>query len=124
VLQVACVALVRAIDRFDPSRGVAFSSYALPTMYGEVKRYYRDKTWAVRPGFELADARASLDPLLARLSGRDREVLRLRFEDDLTQREIGERLCISQMQVSRILRDAIDALADDCACGSEGSLNP
>src|SRR6476661_1390565 len=49
VYQVACLALVKAIDRFDATRTVAFSSYAVPTMIGEVKRYYRDWTWAVRP---------------------------------------------------------------------------
>ena len=42
LLQVACLALVRAIDRFDPDRGVAFSSYAVPTIRGEIKRHYRD----------------------------------------------------------------------------------
>jgi RNA polymerase sigma-B factor len=191
LLQVACLALVRAIDRFDPSRGVAFSSFVVPTMRGEIKRHYRDKTWAVRVprdlqdlamavsaerermsrdlgrsptarelcermdisedrlvdalsagdahdatslevprggddsectlrdtlpyherGYDVADARASLDRLLRTLRRRDREVLRLRFVEDLTQREIGERIGVSQMHVSRILRDLITELGE------------
>jgi RNA polymerase sigma-B factor len=196
LLQVACLALVRAIDRFDPGRGVAFSSYVVPTMCGEIKRHFRDKTWAVRvprdlqelaiaasserermtaclgraptvrelceqldvsecalldairagdahdaaslevpqggddaeltlgdalpyyePGFELADARASLDRLLGTLDRRDREVLRLRFEEDLTQREIGRRIGVSQMHVSRMLREIVADLRGRASAG-------
>ena len=64
------------------------------------------------PGYELADARASLDRLLRTLCRRDREVLRLRFEEDLTQREIGRRMGVSQMHVSRIIRGAIEELGE------------
>ncbi|MEA2218971.1 MAG: polymerase sigma-B factor [Solirubrobacteraceae bacterium] len=186
LVQVASLALVKAIDRFEPSRGHAFTSFAVPTIVGELKRHFRDRTWAVRPprelqelimrvdrasvrlsqeldraptvaelaqaaevseeqileamqarsgrgalsihapqsrepdaasledsvglddeGFERAESRAMLEGLSVGLSPRSREVLRMRFEQDMTQAEIGERLGVSQMQVSRIIRQAI-----------------
>ena len=46
--QVACVGLLKAVDRYDPERGTGFTRYALPTMLGELKRHFRDKGWSVR----------------------------------------------------------------------------
>jgi RNA polymerase sigma-B factor len=191
LFQVACLALVKAIDRFDLSRGTAFSSYAVPTIAGELKRHYRDRAWSLRvprdlqelaltveravselsldlhrqptvaeiaahvgatdetvlealeaagayttssleaprrdsedggtlaeslgceeQGFTLAEDRALLERLMSVLTPRDREVLRLRFEEDLTQSEIGERIGVSQMHISRIIRQAIAQLRD------------
>jgi RNA polymerase sigma-B factor len=193
--QVAYLGLVQAVDRFDPERGVAFSSFAVPTILGELKRHFRDRTWAVRVPREVRDAvsvveRASdaLSSVLGRspspaevaeatgltvervveargaalvyraesidrpaqgdddgltvgdriggrddnlrraengvaleqlaaavLSRRDREVLRLRIREDLLQREIADRVGLSQMQVSRVLRDALDTLTEHAA---------
>ena len=192
IFQVACLGLLKAIDGFDISRGRAFSSYAVPTIVGEIKRHYRDRTWVVHvprdlqdltlavdrtlqqlerellrkptvteiadklhvgdedvlealqagrahrvgsldapvrdeedpastvgerlgtaePGFALAEQRAMLGRLMTVLSARDRLVLRLRYEQDLTQEQIGERVGISQMQVSRVLRQCIVKLRD------------
>ena len=55
LFQVACLALVKAVDRFDPDRGVAFSSYAVPTMVGALKRHLRDETWALHVPRDLQD---------------------------------------------------------------------
>lgn len=190
LVQVASVGLLKAIDRFDPSRGIAFSSYAVPTILGEVKRHFRDRTWSVRvprdlqelalridrvvdglardlrrppsvaeiaaavgaseeqvldaleagaayratslyapraaddadgetvgdmvggedDAFGLAEDRATLDKLMRAIGPREREVLRLRFGEDMTQAEIGERIGVSQMQVSRIIRQSLARL--------------
>lgn len=191
LVQVASLGLIKAIDRFDPARETAFSSFAVPTILGELKRYFRDTGWSVRvprdlqelavrvdravgqlavdlgrspspeeigeavgadveqvlealeaagayqavsldrprsdldegetyadgigdedPGFELAEHGALLAGLLGVLPEREREVLRLRFVEDLTQSEIGTRIGVSQMHVSRLIRQALESLRD------------
>lgn len=189
LVQVACVGIMKAIDGFDITREVRFSSYATPTVLGEIKRHFRDKTWAMRvprglqelqlqvakardklthelgrsptvqeladsikapfeevlatiqsvsarrmrsldeptgedvtladslgitdPEIERAEIRALLDGALGALSARDQEVLRLRFEQDLTQTEIAEQIGVSQMQVSRLIRQSLARLRID-----------
>src|SRR6476469_1635456 len=190
LMQVASLGLVKAIDRFDATREVAFSSYAVPTILGEIKRHFRDRTWSVRvprdlqelalrvertvgemtrelhrspsvaelaaavgtgeeqvlealeaagayhatsletprgsegdpgetladtiggdeDGYDRAEARATISQLMRSITPREREVLRLRFEEDLTQAEIGEIIGVSQMQVSRVIRQAVSRL--------------
>jgi RNA polymerase sigma-B factor len=61
-------------------------------------------------GYDVAEDRATLDRLLQTVTPREREVLRLRFEEDLTQAEIGERIGVSQMQVSRLIRQSVARL--------------
>ncbi len=192
LLQVASLGLVKAVDRFDCARGNAFSSFAVPTILGELKRYFRDHGWAVHvprgaqeravkvedaqqqlsarsgraptvpelaeylelsieevlesletarahhaasldaphddgegesaslvetfgdedPGLRLADARITVGLVAAQLTQREREVLALRFVDDMTQTQIADRIGVSQMQVSRILRRSIARLSE------------
>jgi RNA polymerase sigma-B factor len=199
LFQVACLGLVNAIERFDLERQIAFSSYAVPTILGEIKRYFRDRTWSVRvprdlqelslkvdrvaleldhelqrsptvgeivakvgadqeavlealeasgayraaslqapwgadedsgdtlgdgigieeQGFAAAEDRATIDRLMRVITPREREVLRLRFAEDLTQAEIGEQVGVSQMQVSRILRQAVSRLRSYAAVHEE-----
>ena len=69
LFQVACLGLVKAIDRFDLSRDVAFSSYAVPTMVGEIRRYFRDRTWSVRVPRGLQELALRVDKKVAELSG-------------------------------------------------------
>src|ERR671923_23074 len=68
LFQVACLGLVKAIDRFDLSRDVAFSSYAVPTILGEIKRYFRDRTWSVRVPRDLQELALRVDRKVARLA--------------------------------------------------------
>ncbi len=191
LVQVGSVGLLKAIDRFDPDLQTAFTTFAVPTIAGEIQRHFRDRTWSLKVprgaqdaalrlagaerdlegtlgrspttaeiaetlgvsiehvldaraaalarstesldqpwgdeepegrrrldtyqveegGFTAAEDTATLAGLLQYLDGREREALRLRFEEDLTQAEIGERIGCSQMHVSRVVRGAIARLA-------------
>ncbi|HEV2787079.1 MAG TPA: sigma-70 family RNA polymerase sigma factor, partial [Solirubrobacteraceae bacterium] len=68
LLQVASLGLIKAIDRFDPERDIAFSSYAVPTILGEIKRYFRDRTWAVRVPRDLQELTLRGDRAVGELS--------------------------------------------------------
>ena len=61
LFQVACLGLINAIERFDLEREVAFSSYAVPTILGEIKRYFRDRTWSVRVPRDLQELALKVD---------------------------------------------------------------
>ena len=191
LVQVGSIGLLNAIDRFDPDSGTAFSSYAVPTILGEIKRHFRDRTWNVRvprglqelagriratepeleaglgrsptaaelaaelgtnveellsarevaagqygvsldqtvgaadddgqtvadrfrttePGFGAVDDAFAHSELMQDLDERTREILSLRFEQELTQSEIGERVGLSQMHVSRLIRNAMLTMA-------------
>lgn len=68
--QVATVGLIHAVDRFDPSQGVDFLSYAVPTITGEVRRYFRDLGWAMRVPRRLKDLHVTLSSAMSELSQR------------------------------------------------------
>ncbi|ATY94263.1 SigB/SigF/SigG family RNA polymerase sigma factor [Streptomyces bacillaris] len=185
IVQVGTIGLIKAIDRFELSREVEFTSFAIPYIVGEIKRFFRDSTWAVHvprrlqelrvslakakesltsvlgrdpgvaelaehlnmseeeviegliaangytagsldlpigaeqnssetvtygdikgdvdPAMELVEDLHALAPLLDRLDDRDRELVAMRFGQEMTQAQIGEHLGISQMHVSRLL---------------------
>jgi RNA polymerase sigma-B factor len=68
LVQVGTIGLIKAVDRFDPQRGVEFSTYATPTIVGEIKRHFRDKGWAIRVPRRLQELRISLGQATAELS--------------------------------------------------------
>lgn len=199
LVQVASLGLLKAVDRYDASRGHRFAAFAVPTILGEMRRYFRDAGWAVhvpraakeraltvrdaverlrsehgrsptvdqvaqfteldseqvldamaaieayetcpldarRPGaeqdgltyaeslgeederYELAELDAMVCQALARVAPRERRILHLRFVEDLTQAEIAERVGVSQMQVSRLLRRSLDQMSDFVNAGSQ-----
>ncbi|MDT7628050.1 MAG: polymerase sigma-B factor [Pseudonocardiales bacterium] len=66
--QVACIGLINAIDRFDPDRGHHFLAFAVPSITGEVRRHFRDRTWSVRVPRRLKDLRKAVKDIVAELS--------------------------------------------------------
>jgi RNA polymerase sigma-B factor len=130
--QVGAIGLIKAADRFDAARGVAFSAYAAPFIAGEIRHHLRDRCAPVRvprhlqaqgvrvTAVELEQAEASqTDPMvqaqdrialgaaLRSLGSSEREVVQLRFMEDLSQAQIARRIGRSQVHVSRTLRAAL-----------------
>src|SRR5947199_9165254 len=67
--QVAMLGLVKAVDRFQPDRGIAFASYAVPTILGELRRHFRDRTWTIHVSRGTQAAIARLEPTSAAFAG-------------------------------------------------------
>jgi RNA polymerase sigma-B factor len=102
--QVAALGLIKALERFDPEKGVAFSSFAVPTMEGEIRRYFRDFTWMVRPPRDLQERAVRVD--------REREQLTSALGRAPTARELADRIGCS-------VEDIIDATEAAQARGSD-----
>ena len=95
LIQVATIGLVKAVDRFDPDREVEFSTYATPTIVGELKRHFRDKGWAVRVPRRLQELNLRLGTVIAQLSQdlqRSPTVAEIAEAAEATQDEVLEAL--------------------------------
>ena len=95
LVQVGTIGLIKAVDRFDVDRGVEFSTYATPTIVGEIKRHFRDKGWAIRVPRRLQELRIALGRStaeLSQISGRAPTVAELAAHLDISEDEVIEGL--------------------------------
>lgn len=138
--QVGAIGLIKAADRFDSARGVAFGAYAAPFIAGEIRHHLRDRCAPVRvprrlqaegvrvTAVELEQAdgpqsdpmgqaqdRVALGAALRSLHPNERRVVHLRFMEDLSQAQIARRIGLSQVHVSRTLRTALLRLQEQLA---------
>jgi len=114
LVQVASVGLIKAVDRFDPERGVEFSTYATHTIVGELKRHFRDKGWAVRAPRRMQELYLRLGDVVSRLSqelGRSPTIAELAAEVQVSEEEVLEALEAGQAYRSTSL---------DAPSGEEG----
>jgi RNA polymerase sigma-B factor len=121
LVQVATIGLIKSIDRFDLERGVEFSTYATPTIVGEIKRHFRDKGWAIRVPRRLQEMKLSLTKATAELSqrnGRAPTVAELAKHLELSEDEVLEGL-ESANAYSAISLDAPDIADDDSTAVSD-----
>src|SRR4029077_5435802 len=95
LVQVAMIGLLKAVERFDPDRGIAFATFATPTVLGELRRYFRDSTWALRVPRQLQErvlaVGQAVGPLAQRL-GRSPSPREIAHEAGLTEEEVLEAL--------------------------------
>jgi RNA polymerase sigma-B factor len=118
LVQVGTIGLIKSVDRFDTDRGVEFSTYATPTILGEIKRYFRDKGWAIRVPRRLQELRMSIGAVTGDMS------------QDLgrspTPREIAEKLGVSVEEVMEGIEsaNAYSTLSLDAGdSGEDGQAN-
>jgi RNA polymerase sigma-B factor len=121
LVQVATIGLIKSIDRFDLERGVEFSTYATPTIVGEIKRHFRDKGWAIRVPRRLQELKLSLAKATGELSqtlGRSPTVAELATHLGLQEEDILEGL-ESANAYSAVSLDATDSSDDDSPAVSD-----
>jgi RNA polymerase sigma-B factor len=119
--QVATIGLIKSIDRFDLSRGVEFSTYATPTIVGEIKRHFRDKGWAVRVPRRLQELKLALTKAISDLAqrlGRAPTVAELAAHLQMSEEEVLEGL-ESANAYSTVSLDAPDSGDDDAPAVAE-----
>jgi RNA polymerase sigma-B factor len=95
LVQTAVIGLIKAVDKFDPSYGIDFAGYAIPTIIGEIKRHFRDRTWAIRVPRRLQELRLSITSANAALThslGRSPTVADIAEHLDITEEEVLEGL--------------------------------
>ena len=117
LLQVGTIGLIKAVDRFDTGRGVEFSTYATPTIVGEIKRHFRDKGWAIRVPRRLQELRITINAATAELTqslGRSPTVKELAAKVGVSDEEILEGL-ESANAYSTLSLDAPDSSGDEGA---------
>jgi RNA polymerase sigma-B factor len=114
LVQVGTIGLIKAVDRFDTDRGVEFSTYATPTILGEIKRHFRDKGWAIRVPRRLQELRMSIATATAELSQQ--------LGRSPTPREIAELLGVEIEDVLEGIESshAYATLSLDSTDGSDG----
>ncbi len=99
LVQVASMGLLKAIARFDPERGVEFSTYATPTIIGELKRYFRDKGWAIRIPRRLQEIGLQLSKIVPTMSqelGRSPSIPEIAKRTQFSEEEVLEAMNASQ----------------------------
>jgi RNA polymerase sigma-B factor len=119
--QVATIGLIKSIDRFDLARGVEFSTYATPTIVGEIKRHFRDKGWAVRVPRRLQELKLALTKAigdLAQREGRAPTVAEIAAHLQMSEEEVLEGL-ESANAYSTVSLDAPDSGDDDAPAVAE-----
>src|SRR3954454_14488015 len=108
LMQVATLGLVKAIERFDPDHGFAISSFAVPTVLGELRRYFRDRTWSVRPPRSLQERSLQVSAAVAKLTalhGRSPVPAGVAEHLGLAEEEVVEALVASRAYTT----DSLDA---------------
>ncbi len=131
--QVALVGLLKAVERFDPDRGVRFTSFATPTIVGEIKRHFRDRGWAVRVPRRLQELHLQIGRLVGSLSqelGRPPTTAELAERAGVSEEEVLESMeaatmyRLSSLDVTRVDDDGLEVAvgsrlgADDPEFGS------